>query len=394
MIDTADYSWARAACRLATSGWLLRDRSKHALAVFAAVLFAGGTQSVEGVGVGRYDVTIRRASRQTSSPHIGAAAAYDSLRRRVLVFGGVDPSVDAETATLVAFETASGRFSEVKVGGKAPEGLVFPSLVYDSSRDSLFVFGGWPKDGDRPNNELWKLELKGEKLRWKLLVSGDSAPPARNGSVMVFDKARDRLVLHGGDGGPHPTYGYTPLSDLWSFDLKDGKWASLAATGDVPTPRWNHSVAIDPVAGEMFIFGGTGYIGEGQVVTDDDLYSLDLVTLTWMRRKCDSPCPVSVRGASMTFDDRLRALVLVGGLTDLDAAVSGTDRVWIYSLKERQWFKDRQIFRKYRRDHVGVYDPSARAHLIHGGQTARKSGDHYQRGQPLTDTLVISLVQK
>jgi len=382
----------RASYCLPTFGLRLRDSSKFAL--FAVVLLAGSTQSVDGGGVGRYDVTIRRASRETPSPHIGAAAAYDSLRQRVLVFGGVDPSVDTETATLVAFKTATGRFSEVKVDGAIPKGLAFPSLAYDSSRDSLFVFGGWPKEGDRPSNELWKLELNGEHLHWSLLASGDSAPPARNGSVMVFDSARDRLVLHGGDGGSHPTYGYTPLADLWSFDLKETKWSELATTGDVPTPRWNHSATIDAVAGEMFIFGGTGYIGEGQVVADDDLYSLDLAMLTWKRLKCSSPRPASVRGASMTFDGRLRALVLVGGLSDLDAAVSGTDRVWIYSLKEQQWFKDRQIFKKYRRDHVGVYDPSARAHLIHGGQTARKSGNHYQRGQPLTDTLVISLVRK
>ncbi len=41
----------------------------------------------------------------------------------------------------------------------------------------------------------------------------------REGAATVLDAKRDRLLLHGGDGGLHPTYGYTPLSDLWAYDL-------------------------------------------------------------------------------------------------------------------------------------------------------------------------------
>lgn len=364
------------------------------LAALAGTLFLSAAQRVEGGGAVSYRVTIRRATRQSLSPHIGAAAAYDSLRKRVLVFGGANPAAEAETPKLWAFATASGRFSEIQVEGELPRGLAFPSLVYDSVRDCVFVFGGWAKKGDRPNNELWKLDLKDEKLQWSRIAGGDSSPSPRNGSVMVFDRARDRLVLHGGDGGPHPTYGYTPLADLWSLDLKEGKWAELAATGDVPTCRWNHSAALNEVASEMFIFGGTGYIGEGQVVSDNDLFVLDLETLVWTRRKCSAPCPPSLQGASLTLDDRMQSLLLIGGLTDTDAETSGLAHVWIYNLRTRKWFKDRQVFRKYRRDHVGVYDPSARAHLIHGGQTTRNPGDHHQRGQPLTDTLVISVVRR
>lgn len=69
---------------------------------------------------------------------------------------------------------------------------------------------------------------------------------------MVTDLSRDWLILHGGDGGPHPKEGYTPLSDLWSYDLAIGRWKRLGLVGTPADPRWYHSAAIDHDSGKMY----------------------------------------------------------------------------------------------------------------------------------------------
>lgn len=341
-----------------------------------------------------FRIRTHHSGKETSSPHLAAGVAFDSKRARMIIFGYVRGTADGEGGRLTTYDPQKDAFGTIETSGATPTGVAYPSLVYDPKRDALFLFGGWPKNGNEPTDELWTLHLGGgQRPAWRMLPQEKQSPRARNGGVMVLDVARDRLLLHGGDGGPHPKYGFTPLNDLWAYELTRDVWVRLEPKGPLPAPRWNHCAAIDNDSGKMFVFGGTGYTCEEQLVRDRDVFILDLERLEWTRRPCSGACPDPVQGATLTLDRQARALVLVGGLRTSDSGESGTTSVWVYDLATGLWFEHRGIDRKYRRAHTAVYDPSGRQHIVHGGETSWVRGNHYKRGQPLYDTMLLSLTR-
>ena len=79
---------------------------------------------------------------------------------------------------------------------------------------------------------------------------------------MVFDAARGRAVLFGGQGT-------NLLADTWEWDGKE--WTELADTG--PAARWGHGVAFDSKRQRVVLFGGEDfgdYFGDTWVWDGDE----------------------------------------------------------------------------------------------------------------------------
>ncbi len=236
--------------------------------------------------------------------------------------------------------------------------------------------------------------LGGEKrLIWQGVDAGQQHPPARNGCVMVLDQKRDRILVHGGDGGPHPKYGFTPLNDLWAFDLSTKKWTQLKPAGQLPTARWNHSGAVDQQHGKMYVYGGAGYVDEKRVI-DNDVFELDLEKLTWTRRVGHGDSPTPVQGATMTYDPSADVLVVVGGLSLIETGPSGPKNLWLFGLKTENWVEYRDVLPTTRRGHTAIYDPRSGQHIVHGGRETKVRGHFYKPGEALSDTLKISITTK
>ncbi|NLG42541.1 MAG: hypothetical protein GX547_04795 [Phycisphaerae bacterium] len=305
----------------------------------------------------------------------------------MFVFGGIDPERSAEPG-LLRFDTASGKVDIVAVSGERPNAIAKPALVYDAKRDALFLFGGWARGAKVPDGKLWTLALGTETPAWRLV--SESGPPARNGCVMVLDSKRDRLLVHGGDGGPHPEMGFTPLDDLWSYDLAAERWTQLTPTGDVPSPRWNHSGAIDDACNKLYIFGGAGYTSSAMVV-ENDVYELDLAATAWRKLPHTSPAPTPVQGATLTHDPVHKVLVLVGGVSLAEKGPPGTKSVWVFDLDQNRWTETPDVIRIPRREHTAIYDARSKQHLIYGGEHVAWRGDFYARGNPLRNALLIAL---
>ena len=208
-------------------------------------------------GKPRFRITSRVSTHKTTGPHIAAAAAFDTKRERVIIFGNLAPPNEDKKPGLITYDPGRDEFGMIGTAGDSPSGVTYPSMVYDPKRDALYLFGGWGQHATGPTDEFWTLSLgDGGRRSWRRLSNQKNAPPARNGGVMVIDLPRDRLILHGGDGGPHPQNGYIPLDDLWSYDLKIGQWKRLVPNGTPPDRRWNHCAAIDQDSGSMYVFGG------------------------------------------------------------------------------------------------------------------------------------------
>jgi N-acetylneuraminic acid mutarotase len=264
-------------------------------------------------------------------------------------------------------------------------------MVYVPGEDALYLFGGWPRKADKPVAELWVLRLDTKaEFAWQLVSDGSKGPPARNGCAMVADTARNRLLVHGGDGGPTAFGGFDSLDDLWAFDLKAKQWRQLKPTGAVPPERWNHAVAIDPQHGRMFIFGGAGY-DLGRSLIDRDVFVLDLDRLVWTKLPALGEPPPPVEGTSLTYDDHRNLLMVAGGLSLADTGPPGPRSVWCFDLKNNTWTQYKDAMPTTRRGHVGVYDPVGKLHLILGGETAQVRGNFYAKGRVLSEVLAIEI---
>src|SRR5438477_3700728 len=113
------------------------------------------------------------------------------------------------------------------------------SVVYDEARSRLVVFGGQSTAG-----------LSGETWTWdgtKWTLAARSGPPARTGSAAVYDSGRARIVLFGGDSGT------ARLSDTWEWD--GSAWTQMATAG--PDPRSFHRLAYDRRRSRTVLFGGS-----------------------------------------------------------------------------------------------------------------------------------------
>jgi hypothetical protein len=333
-------------------------------------------------------VSVRVLDRPDAFPAVCAGAAYDSRRGAMFIFGGTDPERSSGAPGLLRLDIGSGKVSKMEPSGDRPNVTTKPGLIYDPKRDALFLFGGWARDAKGPAGKLWTLGLGAQPPAWQ--VVSESGPRPRNGCVMVLDAKRDRLLVHGGDGGPDPKMGFTPLDDLWSYDLGAGRWTKLAPTGDVPPPRWNHSGAIDPGCGKLFIFGGAGYTARG-IVAENDVYELDLERAAWSKLPHSGPAPAPVEGATLTYDAAGKALLLVGGVSLAEKGLPGTKSVWVFNLEQNRWTESAEVLETARREHTAVYDPRTKRHVIYGGERAVWRGNFYARGGALRDIVLIGI---
>ncbi len=178
----------------------------------------------------------------------------------------------------------------------------------DINGTTLWLFGGYGYDsagnlGDL--NDLWK--FSGGNWTW---VSGSSAvnqsgiydptkgtvrPGGRDGSVSWIDSS-GTLWLFGGYGYDSVVNENGYLNDLWKFDSTNLTWtwvsgsntvnvsgvygATKGVAGGGPGSR-AYSVSWIDISGTLWLFGGWGYDGIGELGDLNDLWKFDSTNLTW-----------------------------------------------------------------------------------------------------------------
>ena len=137
------------------------------------------------------------------SPRNGAAAAYDSLRKRVVLFGGsTEHGVSGET-----WEWNGREWSENQAANT--EGRFNSVMAFDAVRARMVRFGG--RFGGKAYGDTWEYDGK----EWKRLTT--TGPTARNHSAMVYVANRKRVFLFGGHDLENV------FGDGWLWDGKNWK---------------------------------------------------------------------------------------------------------------------------------------------------------------------------
>lgn len=173
----------------------------------------------------------------------GASMAYDPVRQKMVMWGGWNGGRDVLTweydgSNWLSFSPANH-----------PVGRDKHVMVYDAQLDMLVLFGGKVNTGGHggDQNDTWLYDLTTHT--WTQHLTTDQPSPRAN-QAMVYDSARQVVVLFGGFGPLNDT---VVLGDTWEW--AGGDWNQVP-TPTHPSPRWLSGFSYDAKNAEMLVFGG------------------------------------------------------------------------------------------------------------------------------------------
>jgi len=225
-----------------------------------------------------------KLSGYASDERSGIRMAYDTKRNKLFSFGGYPEEYGAE---LRIFENGKWRILSNSPEMKVSE----PGFVYDAERDKLIAFGGSIKPGI-VNNTTWEWD----GYSWKKFDG--SGPGGRFASAMIYDTKKRKTVLFGGMDGEGKKFN----DDIWEFD--GIKWEQIINKAKGPGPRISPGYTYDSKRGSLIIFGGLGDKG-----MKGDTWSWD--GNSWKQLADKGPSPRAM--GYMAYDKLRDKIVLFGG---------------------------------------------------------------------------------
>jgi hypothetical protein len=273
--------------------------------------------------------------------------AYDSARRRVVLFGGCNGSECSDT-----WEWDGWVWVQKAVSGPPSRGG--HCMAYDSQRRRIVLFGGARGSGSELTGlgDTW--EWDGE--RWVLCSSSGPAP--RYFHAMAYDESRKRVLLFGGVDNTNMMF-----SDTWEWD--GASWRQLQATG--PSPRAGHSLVYDAARRRVVMYGG----GDSQSALDE-LWEWNGVA--WTARAAAGPTPRYCHRA--VYDFARQSIVMFGGY-NVGERIPAMADTWEWDGSS--WAKRNGLGPTARKDHALASDTVRFRITAFGGSVCgRPVGDTYE----------------
>lgn len=197
------------------------------------------------------------------APRHGHAMAFDGRRGRTVMFGG---EVDGERAG-DTWEYDGVLWTRIFTANQPPARSGH-RLVYDDARQKTVLFGGAITNGRTLTDDTWEYD----GVDWMQVVV--TAPPvARKDAQMTYDSGRRRTVLFGGFG----SLNYTQLDDTWEYDGQRWTQVSVAAH---PEARYMGGLVFDIARGRTVLFGGQSWTQVGGTVVFSDTWEYDGIAWT------------------------------------------------------------------------------------------------------------------
>lgn len=290
----------------------------------------------------------KQSVRVAPSPRTGAAIAFDSVRGITVLFGGLGP-----TSVLGDTWTWNGRTWTQQNPVHRPGPRSGAAMAFEPLRGAAVLFGGDPGKGE---NQLASDTWSWDGTDWELLQSA-TFPKRRYGAGLVFDAARQALVLFGGHAANLEYF-----DDTWTW-TKTGWVALNAAHG--PSPRGEAAVNYDIRHGQLTAFGGVVHaeVGIGSIGKPiGETWVLDQAG--WAQRSpARSPSPRFA--AASTYDLAANRFILFGGLS----CPKLTDELWAWDGES--WTVSLPAVRPTPRWGAAMtFDPVRGRTMLFGGSTA------------------------
>ena len=118
------------------------------------------------------------------------------------------------------------QWTQLEASGPSPRRNA--AAIYDPVGERVILFGGRGSSGDR--SDVWAFDLAADS--WERIQPDGEGPTPRFTHNAVYDAIGHRMLIWSGrmvDGN-----GSTLLNDVWALDLTTHGWTNMAATTAVP----------------------------------------------------------------------------------------------------------------------------------------------------------------
>jgi len=322
-----------------------------ALAAWAAA--AGAATAATETVPGRWD-------QLTPMARLGPGAVMDATRNRWIVFGGWNEVVALNDLWSLSLSPPLA-WSPLAITGVSPSARFGHSMIYDSIRDRILMYGGFD-NLTAPQGDIWALSLNGAPT-WTQIPTSGPAPAPRYGHSAVYDPIRDRMIVFGGYSGR------SLLNDTWELDLSATQpmWARLAISGAIPAVRDFASAIFDPTGDQLILFGGNASLAGELAHPVGDTWTLSLAgTPQWTQLSLATPGPRE--SAASCYDSIRHQMVVVGGIGPSGPSLN------IWALQLGGAYSWSQVLPSGaipvgRHSHVVAYDPASDNFVMFGGSS-------------------------
>ncbi len=241
-----------------SQGIMVFDEKRNEVVHFGGLKTAGGYSNETWTWNGL--AWTKRTPATSPSARFRAAAAWDPVSERVIMFGGDTGStflrdVWAWNGSTWAAVTTSGP-------NGLPDYRVNSAMAYDYQRQAMVVFGGRNVVGEL--NDTWKLA---NGVWTQIQANGAAgAPPARYAMGLAYSPSNSQLVMFGGIDDPCTAN--CLFGDTWTLGATASSWTQ-ANPSHVPPARGAPSMTYHPGLQAVTMFGGINKDSGTAVVLND-----------------------------------------------------------------------------------------------------------------------------
>lgn len=246
----------------------------------------------------------------TPSARFESRMVWDTAIHRAVLFGG-QTSVDSGTKMFYELGdtwewTGTRWLQRFPVNSPSPRGAY--GMIFDSARNRVVIFGGRQQKVDI--NETWSYDGND----WTQLQPAN-APAVRELPGMAYDSARDRIVVFGGNQQTFINTGRTlvetPLHDTWEFDGTN--WKQILADGPAVTKP---ILEYDQVRKQTIMIGYDTKI-------NTVMYAYDPVAVKW-NQLTPATLPACANEGAMTWQGSNNTILFTGGICATSTTVEDT----------------------------------------------------------------------
>ena len=267
------------------------------------------------------------------SPRYWHEMVYDRSRSKLVLFGGRTSTIGAGQND--TWEWDGSVWHQIEPATQAPPERYSFGMAYDSTRQTVLVFGGAPWNA----GDLW--EWNGAD--WSVVSNADplfrQTPTYRQMHQLAYDVSREQLLLVGGKSGESTCLSFMdrPLPecpDTWTWGSENETWRLDGVDGSVrgvSLPQLSKAAAfyVSELNRTYLYGGGNGISGQ------DDLYYWD--GAQWLNTNPSGDLPGSLFSMAMSPTSDLTVGLLFGG-----ASNSGnTGNAWSFNaaFDSHTWIK-------------------------------------------------------
>ena len=255
----------------------------------------------------------------------GAAMAYDSVRSKFVLFGGRAGS-GYDYQDTWEWDPATGVWTDKTGSGARPDARAQHGMIFDNKAGKIVLFGGGRSQigGDLMTvslafDDTW--EYDGATATWSKCATA-VAPSARVDFGFAYSGKTNKGYLFGGMEVTSADMGGTPTQDSWEWDGAAATWTERTSTGDKPSPRFGHGMAVNNAGGQAVIFGGYDMATGGSL---NDVWYWDVVAGTWTgNQPSDSASwPTQRQWSPLVFSTSTGRFYLVAGYVNDQGSYGG-----------------------------------------------------------------------